>query len=180
MNLKDDNIDKIAKGNELAFELFMKYHANSLYHYAVGFTKQKESAEEIVSDVFFEVWKSRKTLPNIKNIQAWLCTVTYHKSISYLRKNDHFNGVSFDEIDDFFWDDVQSPDEKIIAKEQMNLINKAIRTLPPKCKHVFFLAKIESLPYKEIAKMLNISVKTINNHIAFALDKIRRYLSESE
>lgn len=180
MNLKDDNIDEIVRGNELSFELFMKNHANSLYHYAIGFTKQKESAEEIVSDVFYEVWKSRKILPSIKNVQAWLCTITYHKSISYIRKENGYKEISFDEIDNFFLEAVQSPDEEIIAKERMELINKAIQVLPPKCKHVFFLAKIENLPYKEIAEMLHISVKTINNHISFALDKIRNYLKDCE
>jgi RNA polymerase sigma-70 factor (ECF subfamily) len=157
----------------------MEHHATFLFHYAIGFTKQKESAEEIVSDVFFEVWKLRKMLPDIENLHAWLCTITYRKSISYLRKNDGYDNISFDDIDNFFFEPVQSPDETIIAKEEIDAINKAIQMLPSKCRHVFFLAKIEGLPYKEIAQMLNISVKTINNHIASALEKIRGYLKDN-
>ena len=62
----------------------------------------------------------------------------------------------------------------------MDKINRAIQSLPPKCKHVFFLAKVEKMPYKQIAEMLDISVKTINNHIAMALEKISVFLKKEE
>lgn len=85
--------------------------------------------------------------------------------------------LSLDGIGDFIFAPIQSPDEAMISKEEMEKINNAIQQLPPKCKHVFFLAKIEGLPYKEIADILNISVKTINNHIAFALEEIAKNLN---
>ena len=85
--------------------------------------------------------------------------------------------MSFSDIDNFIFEPVQSPVEEMISKEEIARINEAIQQLPPKCKHVFFLAKIDGLPYKDIADMLNISVKTINNHIAFALDEITKKLN---
>ena len=105
-------------------------------------------------------------------MNAWIQTITYRKAISYLRKETGKTELSLDGIGDFIFAPIQSPDEEMISKEEMEKINDAIQQLPPKCKHVFFLAKIEGLPYKEIAKLLDISVKTINNHIAFALGEI--------
>ncbi|GAE83812.1 ECF-type sigma factor [Bacteroides reticulotermitis JCM 10512] len=131
----------------------------------------------MVSDVFFEVWKNRKTLTDITSMNAWLQTITYRKSISYLRKEAGQNILSFDDISEFFLAPIQTPDEAMISREEMNKINEAIQRLPPKCKHVFFLAKMEGLPYKDIATLLNISVKTINNHIASALTIIARNLN---
>lgn len=81
------------------------------------------------------------------------------------------------DIGDFIFAPIQSPDEAMISREEMEKINNAIQQLPPKCKHVFFLAKIEGLPYKDIAALLDISVKTINNHIAFALEEIAKKLN---
>jgi RNA polymerase sigma factor (sigma-70 family) len=130
-----------------------------------------------VSDVFFEVWKNRKSLAEIGNMNAWIQTITYRKAISFLRKETGKYELSFDDIEDFIFEPVQSPAEEMISKEEMAKINDAIQQLPPKCKHVFFLAKIDGLPYKDIADMLNISVKTINNHIAFALDEIAKRLN---
>ena len=66
----------------------------------------------------------------------------------------------------------------IISKEEIQEINNAIEQLPAKCKHVFFLAKIEGLPYLEIADMLHISVKTINYHVAYAIDSIAKKLKK--
>ncbi len=164
-------------GNELAFRTFMEQHSSHLYYYALGLVKSKEPAEEIVSDVFFEVWKMRETLDQIQNLKSWMLTVTYRKAISHLRKKSDKKNVSFDEIDQYVFEPIQSPDVEIISQEEVDRINKAIEQLPPKCKHVFFLAKIERLPYLEIADMLGISVKTINNHIAFAIKSISNNLN---
>ena len=177
--MKRDNneICRIVDGDEIAFNRFMEHYSSRLYHYTFALLGQKESAEEIVSDVFFEVWKNRKSLAEIGNMNAWIQTITYRKAISFLRKETGKYELSFDDIEDFIFEPVQSPAEEMISKEEMAKINDAIQQLPPKCKHVFFLAKIDGLPYKDIADMLNISVKTINNHIAFALDEIAKRLN---
>ena len=138
MKPESNDIDRIINSDEAAFCRFMERYSSRLYHYVFALIGQKEPAEEVVSDVFYEVWKNRKT---------------------------------------FIFAPIQSPDEAMISKEEMEKINNAIQQLPPKCKHVFFLAKIEGLPYKEIADILNISVKTINNHIAFALEEIAKNLN---
>lgn len=76
----------ISKGDELAFNSFMNRYSKKLYYYAFGILSNKEMAEEVVGDVFFEVWKLRKTLLEIASILSWLNTIVYRKSISYLRK----------------------------------------------------------------------------------------------
>lgn len=161
----------------MAFCRFMERYSSRLYHYVFALIGQKEPAEEVVSDVFYEIWRNRKVLGGIENMNAWIQTITYRKSVSYLRKEKGKAEVQFDDVGDFIFAPIQSPDEEMISKEEMEKINDAIQKLPPKCKHVFFLAKIEGLPYKEIANLLNISVKTINNHIAFALGEIAKNLN---
>ena len=178
MRLENDDIYRIINGDEFAFERFMQYYSSRLYHYSLGLLGNKEAAEEIVSDVFFEVWKNRQQLAEINSMSAWLQTITYRKAISFLRKENGRHDLSFDEIEDFTFEPVQSPDEEIISKEEIQEINNAIEQLPAKCKHVFFLAKIEGLPYLEIADMLHISVKTINYHVAYAIDSIAKKLKK--
>jgi len=169
----DDLIQKIVIGDESYFGKFIELHSTHLFYYSLGIVKQKESAEEIVSDVFFEVWKKRENLQEIGNIKNWLLVITYRKSISFLRKeSDNNKLISFEELDYFQITSFQTPDNEIISQQEIDNINSVIEQLPPKCKHVFYLAKIEKLPYLEIAEMLNISVKTINNHIAHALESI--------
>lgn len=173
MQQNDNQIREIIEGDEQAFGLFMDIYSKDLFVFAQGYVRSRETAEEIVSDVFLEVWHNRHTLDQIKSMKSWLLTIVRNKAISYLRKNNiEISTVSFDYIEDFFLPPVVSPDEQIISKEELEHIHQAINNLSPKCKEVFLLAKIEKLPYKEISSMLNISVKTIDVHIAKAIEKI--------
>ena len=70
MKLENNEICRIVDGDEIAFNRFMEHYSSRLYHYTFALLGQKESAEEIVSDVFFEVWKNRKSLAEIGNMNA--------------------------------------------------------------------------------------------------------------
>ena len=177
MKLESNDIDRIVNSDEAAFCRFMEYYSSRLYHYVYALIGQKEPSKEVVSDIFFEVWKNRRTLASIENMNAWIQTITYRKALSYLRKEKGKADLLLDDIGDFILAPIQSPDEAMISREEMEKINNAIQQLPPKCKHVFFLAKIEGLPNKDIAALLDISVKTKNNHIAFALEEIAKKLN---
>lgn len=171
-------VQKIEEGDQSAFRSFMDMYSKDLYHFALGYVNTREIAEEIVSDVFLEVWNNRRNLHQIQQIKPWLLIIVRNKAISYLRKEHPDTTVSFDEIEDYYIPLVQSPDHAIISEEEIKKINQAISSLPPKCKEVFMLAKIEKTPYKEIAQILNISVKTINIHIAKALSLISQVLGK--
>lgn len=171
-------VQKIKEGDQMAFCSFVELYSKDLYYFALGYVNVRELAEEVVSDVFLEVWNNRARLDEIIHIKSWLLVLVRNKAISYLRKEQPDTTVSFDEIDDFHVPLFQSPDNKMISREEIAKINQAIAALPPKCKEVFVLAKIEKLPYKKISEMLNISVKTINVHISKALNIISEILYE--
>ena len=118
MKLENNEICRIVDGDEIAFNRFMEHYSSRLYHYTFALLGQKESAEEIVSDVFFEVWKNRKSLAEIGNMNAWIQTITYRKAISFLRKETGKYELSFDDIEDFIFEPVQSPAEEMISKEE--------------------------------------------------------------
>jgi RNA polymerase sigma-70 factor (ECF subfamily) len=163
-----------------SFEHFVRLYSDNLLYYVRGFLLSKEEAEEIVSDVFFEVWKNKEKIDKILYPRAWLVTIAHNKTISYLRKKkQEGNTVSWDEVEDFIMPgDLQTADEQIISQENIDRINDVIKGLPSRCQQVFVLAKIERVPYKEIATMLGISVKTINVHISNSLRLISKALKK--
>lgn len=170
----------IAKGNELAFNEFMNRYMEGIYFHAYGILSSKEMAEEVVSDVFLEAWRNRKILPGIKSLKAWLNTIAYRKSISYLRKEKkHDKNIAVEEITSFNFPETETPVDDIIDKEELKMLDAAIDTLPPKCKHVFYLAKFEQLPYIEIAKILEISLATVNYHISTAMVALKKKLAHA-
>lgn len=175
--IEDDlYIPKIVNGDETAFRYFVDSHSKDLFYFAMGYVHVREAAEEVVSDVFLEMWNNRKHLNEIRHIQSWLLVITRNKSISYLRKEGEGTVISFEDIEEYHLPYVQSPDHKMISQEEIDRVNRAIAILPPKCKEVFMLAKIQGLPYKEIAEILGISVKTINIHIAKAINLVAEIL----
>lgn len=170
-------IYRISQGDEHAFDTLMDVCSPSLYRYALGIVRSREVAEEIVSDVFMEVWKMRRSLLEISSLESWMRKVTYCKAVTALRHDYSCpEGVSIDEIVNFNIDTVPSPDEEIISREDASLLNQAIQSLPERCRHVFYLAKIDCMPYKEIASMLGITVATVSYHVGYAMDALRRVL----
>lgn len=166
--------------DERSFKRFVESYSNDLLYYAQYLVHSKEEAEEIVSDVFVEVWQNRDKIKEIKREKVWLLTITHNKAVSYLRKKQKTSfSVTWDEVDEHAIPaNLQTPDEQLISREEMNRINHVINTLPPRCRQVFILAKVEKLPYKDISDLLGISVKTINIHIAKALEIISKALKE--
>lgn len=165
----DIGITHISGGDQGAFRRFVDYYSDNLFYFALGFVGRKEIAEEIVSDVFCDVWQNRASYTAIENTKSWLLIMVRNKSVSYLRKNDKYENISFDEIEEFYFPPVEAPDTVMIEKEMLERINRSIEKLPPKCKMVFTLAKIQGLRYKEISEILDISVKTINIHVSSAI-----------
>ena len=169
----------ISQGSQVAFNGFISRFSNTLYCRAYGILGCREMAEEVVSDAFLEAWRMRKKLTQLQNVRAWLTRIVYNKSIDYLRRERNYTkqiSVEHFGMGDFAFPDMQTPADTLISAEELAAINAAIDTLPPKCKYVFFLAKVEKMPYQDIANMLGIALATVNYHVGLAVQTLRQLL----
>lgn len=171
------NKSLIASGDQKKFRQLMELTSDDLLLFAMGFLKNKEVAEEIVSDVYVKIWGNRKDLLKVKNIKSYLFISVKNGCLSYLRKSKNNKTISIDEFDEFSFLPIEGPEDDLIEKETVNLIYNAIEKLPPKCKMAFTLAKVNGLKYKEIAEVMNVSEKTVNNHMVNAVSRISQILS---
>lgn len=171
-------IYRITKGDEKALDAFIDYYSQHLYRIAFSVTGNKETAEEIVSDVFFEIWQTRKKLLKIDNLLTYLRKLTYNKAVSRVRHDSiiEYTDTPDGDIPESYHIPVASAAEEIISREEVDEINRAIEELPPKCRHVFTLAKLERISYDEISQLLDISVSTINFHVKTAVGFLRKRL----
>lgn len=174
----NDQKDKslIAQGNQKKFRQLMEYTADELLHFAMGFLRNKEVAEEIVSDVYVKIWKNREDITKILNIKSYLFICVKNGCLSHLRKIRNDKIVLLDEYKDFQFLPVEGPENDDIDQDVIKEIHKAIDSLPPKCKLAFTLAKINGLKHKEIAEVMSVSEKTVNNHLVSAVKKITEKL----
>src|SRR5688500_13706056 len=152
-------------------EIFFTYYT-PLLRFAQTFVDDRQSAEEIVSDVMMKIWEKRKGLPSISNLRVYLYISTKNTALNYLAKQKKVEIVSIEYLNLDFPSNTLNPEQLMISAEMMRRINNAINSLPPRCKLVFKLVKEDGLPYKEVADILDISIKTIDSHLAIALRKI--------
>jgi RNA polymerase sigma-70 factor (ECF subfamily) len=152
-------------------ELYLVYF-DRLYKFALSILHSPEFAEEAVNDVFLNIWQKRHQLKAIENLRNYLFISTKNTAFNYLSKFRKERNASLDDVLVRFEADELTPETAFFTTEVRNEIEQAINQLPPKTKLVFQMAKIEGLKYKEIAEILNISVNTIDNHIATAIKKL--------
>lgn len=168
----------IQQGNHIEFARLVDLYSHDLFLFAKGIVSNTQSAEEVVNDVFISLWEHRSDMPQIENLKAYLYAAVRNKAISFLRRQKK-NTISLEDLPDYYFEPVAGPDDSVINEETLGQINKAIESLPTKSKMVFSLAKIQGLKYKEIAELLDISVKTVDYHVAVAVEKICKSLGVS-
>ena len=152
-------------------ELFSLYHLK-LIRFSALITKSKEAAEEVVSDVFLKVWNSRSTLTRIENFHLYIYIVTKNQSINCLTRLKRNKSFSIDDTVVELKSIYPNPEQLMITSEMQKRLNLAIDALPARCKLIFKLIKEDGLKYKEVAELLNLSQKTIENQMTIALRKI--------
>ncbi|MEG1837756.1 MAG: RNA polymerase sigma-70 factor [Bacteroidaceae bacterium] len=161
--------------------LFHKYYSNLLY-YATRFLSDDE-AEDVVQDVFVDLWKRRDSIEVGEQIQAFLYRAVYTKSINVLKhkKIENNYGAEVEELYkrklEFYQPDYNDTIKRIENTELRKEIYQVINELPDKCKEVFKLSYLHGMKNKEIAEALDISMRTVEAHMYKALRFLRERLS---
>lgn len=143
-----------------------------LYQFALSYLKKKESAEEVVNDVFLRLWEKRHTLSDIKNINVYLYVAVKNASLNHLRQSRRSAPLTLDDLEMKHIRLRINPEVGLVTKELRLKVQEAIEKLPTRCKLIFKLVKEDGLSYKEVASILDISVKTVDTQLYLALKKL--------
>jgi RNA polymerase sigma-70 factor (ECF subfamily) len=152
-------------------ELFFQFF-NTLTRFSTGIVHSGETAEEIVSDVFIQLWKDRTKLEQIQDLQLYLFIAVKNNSLRASRQQQKKGTLSVEEMQVELESTYLDPAQKIMSAEALQSIHTAINNLPPRAKLIFKLAKEDKMRYKDIANLLDISVKTVDNQLSIAIRKI--------
>src|SRR5580704_16701906 len=121
-------------------ELFTSFYSY-LFPFALGIVKSKESAEEVISDIFIKIWEKREALEKITNLKVYLYVATRNTAFNYADKQKRNATNSIEEFSVEFKSRYFDPEQLLITADMVNLIEKVIDKLPPKCRIVFKLVK---------------------------------------
>lgn len=165
-------IQLLGERNEKAFEQVFKSNFKNLHAYACTIVKDDVMAEEMVQNVFYKIWEKTAQLSIPGSVTAYLYRAVYNESLNYLKhqkvKAAYQNYSSYQ-----MKHTTDSASKKVHYKELSEKLHNALNELPEQCRTVFQLSRFEELKYREIAVQLNISVKTVENHMGKALKLLR-------
>lgn len=178
MDLSEKQVlELIQSGNESAFEMIFRAYYQPLCRYAYSFLADKEEAEEVVQSAFITVWEKRKSIDIQTSLKSYLYRMVRNGCLNVIKhekvKQQHVaHELAVAEVA------YESISQKVYATELESKITEAMKVLPEQCRLVFQLSRFEELKYQEIADQLQISVKTVENHMGKALKIMREQLKE--
>lgn len=180
-----NEVKKTNSNDGIVENLFRKYY-KILRAYAYRLSGDKVVAEDIVQDVYYELWKKRNELLFEDNIKFYLFRSIYTKSLNYLNSDYSTKEVLFEQstegrIQQIYLESQSANQEtSLMYRELQKEVNTAISSLPEQCRKVFILSRKYELKNREIADQLGISVKTVEKHISKALSILRLSLKNVE
>ena len=157
-------------------------HKNLVYNLALHYVQNTEDAEEITQDVFLSVHQSLVNFKAQSNIKTWIYRITINKSLDYLKAQKRIKrfglltSLFFDNSNEikFEQSDCKHPGIILEEKEGLGKLFKTINQLPDNQKTVLILSKIENKSQKEIAEIMNLSVKAVESLFQRAKNNIEK------
>ncbi|NGP89813.1 RNA polymerase sigma-70 factor [Fodinibius halophilus] len=167
-------VEKIREGNQQAFErLFFEYFFD-LCSYALQITKSNEQAKDVVQEVFYKIWKRRRNWSVYTSIKAYLFRSVRNEALNLINKRGRREKLK-EQLSDTTekYTSKQSTQKNEGDEKLIKAVWNVVKEMPQRRRSVFVLHRKHGLSYKEIAEVLDITRKTVENHMGLALDDIR-------
>jgi RNA polymerase sigma-70 factor (family 1) len=164
--LKQDNVR--------GFDALFRHYSSRLYRFAYTYLRDRAASEEIVQDCFLKIWERRATLRDDVSLKGYLFTIAHNAILNQIRQQhrhqQYEHGIRQTDPSEAV------PGNAVEYAELEQLYLDALDKLPPKRRQVFVMSRQQGLSYAEIARELNLSVKTVETQIAQALKFLDSYM----
>ena len=173
----EEIIRRLKNEDKSAVDELFNYYYPRLYHFSKSILKIENEIDDILQEVFVKIWLNRHKIGSAESFNSWIFTITRNELLNLIRNNlrDHnFKDQLF----------LRSVAEEYQTQNPLEYdeirtgIDKIVAALPEKRKQVFILSRTEGLSYKEISQQLNISEKTVEDHITHAIKQIKSSMKE--
>lgn len=178
-------MEKLEKQSYSDFENIYLAYFSKMKHFARVYVLSEEEAENIVQDVFTELWEKKEVITMPVNLIAYLFTSVKNKCLNYLRHQNVKQEVS-DEMQEAHrlalrasLNSLETFDNELFSEDDIaGMLQKALDSLSERCRQIFVMNKIEGKKQKDIAAELNISVNTVETQMGIAYKKLRKELKD--
>jgi RNA polymerase sigma-70 factor (ECF subfamily) len=167
-------IERLRKGDTQAFEQLFKPYYERVCLFANRFIDNMPAAEEIVADTYAALWEKRTTILISISFRAYIYRAVQNRCLNHIKhqriEREYIEYVlqNYLPVDDHS----DSTREEELERE----VEDAIENLPDRCRQIFKMSRYDHLRYREIARKLELSPKTVERQMVIALEKLRRHL----
>ncbi|MEI6575179.1 MAG: RNA polymerase sigma-70 factor [Bacteroidota bacterium] len=169
--------ERIRGGDKDAFEYVFKTYYGQLCGYARQIVLDPDASEEIIQELFFQLWQKKESLQVNTSLKSYLFRAVHNSCLNHIKhhkiRDAYSQNFKLENIDNSV-----SDSQNLEVKELQMRITKAIELLPPERKKVFMMIRFEERKYKEVADILGISVKTVENQMGKAMQFLREALKD--
>ncbi|WP_212004874.1 RNA polymerase sigma factor [Chitinophaga sp. HK235] len=168
-------ISRVIEGDKDAFREIYDHYRAHIFAYAYHLTKSKETAHEIVQQVFIRLWLKREQINPALHFGGYIKKATLNHVLNFIRKTAREQQLQ-EKVYQRMEAMRNTTEEELVMKELQQVYRAAIDKLPPQKKLIYCLSRHDELTHEEIAQKLNISKYTVNNHLVEALRLVRQYV----
>lgn len=165
----------LSKGDEDALKFIYQKYWQRLFLSAYNVLKDKEGCEDIIQEIIIKLWQKRESLHITASLSAYLFAATRYQVFHFIRKSPGRPEL-LENLEERFSNN--APDMPLYTKDLQTRINRAVETLPEKCRAIYKLSREQHMTYKAIAVHLQISDKTVENQLSIALKKLQQALGD--
>ncbi len=172
-----DLVERMRDGDKEAFEAIFDRYYDLLHTFAKQILKDSFAAEDIIQNVFIKVWIRKERINSKLSLRSYLLVATRNELFDYMRLR--YNLLRSD-INDGLLDVADTdPDagEYLLHRERAGFIDAAMRSMPDKRREIFSMRYDRNMTNAEIARALNLSIRTVEKHVDLAIKQIRRTIS---
>lgn len=167
-----DKLQEVAQGNEAAFRDLFRQYADHLYAYIWQLTKSRELAEEVVQDIFLQIWISREALAEVRNFRNYLFVIARNHALNAMKKMMRERKRAME------WELARGEEDTPPPREpDLDIVEEAIRQLPAQQQKAWLLSRRQGKKYQEIAQEMELSRETVKKYIQYATQSIVRYVT---
>lgn len=165
---------RIKQGDHAAFRTFFEAHHEALFRFLLSKGIAEATAEDLIQQAFVIIWEKRDNIETSKSLRAYLFRIAYTRMLNHIRDHSKFD----DDESIPHSETTQTPEDYAQHGELTEAVDRAVESMPEKRRMVFEFCFIQGFTYRETADSLQISVKTVENHMGLALKEIRSALED--
>ena len=168
-------VDAIAAGDKFALQTLYRRHHVKVYRFLLRFIRDEAGAEDLVSEVFFDVWRQSDRFERRSQVSTWLMAIARNKALSTLRKRA---GEQLDEeVAEFIEDPSDNPEITMQKQERSEILRDCLEQLSPAHREIIDLVYYHEKSIEEVAEIISVPTNTVKTRMFYARKRIAELMA---